>query len=72
MHLLKSDILPKGLMSTYCELFLESGMLVLDKYFSTNTTQPAAPTVQDTQKLVQAGFEYICEFDDVKILTRRK
>ena len=71
MHLLKSDILPKGLMSTYCELFLESGMLVLE-HFSTNTTQPAATTVQDTQKLVQAGFEYICEFDDVKILTRRK
>jgi len=31
-----------------------------------------ANTVQDAQKLVEAGFEYICEFSDVKIFRRRK
>ena len=31
-----------------------------------------AKTVQDAQKLIEAGFEYVCEFSDVKIFRRRK
>jgi hypothetical protein len=31
-----------------------------------------AKTVQDAQKLVEAGFEYVCEFNDVKIFKKRK
>ena len=31
-----------------------------------------AQTVQDAQKLIEAGFEYVCEFGDVKIFRRRK
>jgi len=31
-----------------------------------------AQTVQDAQKLIEAGFEYVCEFSDVKIFRRRK
>jgi len=29
-------------------------------------------TVEEAQKLVEAGFEYVCEFEDVKIFRRRK
>ena len=29
-------------------------------------------TVQDAQKLIEAGFEYVCEFGEVKIFKRRK
>jgi hypothetical protein len=31
-----------------------------------------ATTVQDAQKLIEAGFEYVCEFNGVKIFRRRK
>jgi len=31
-----------------------------------------AKTVQDAQKLIEAGFEYVCEFGEVKIFRRRK
>jgi len=31
-----------------------------------------AKTVQDAQKLIEAGFEYVCEFNDVKIFKKRK
>ncbi|HEX9862886.1 MAG TPA: site-specific integrase, partial [Candidatus Bathyarchaeia archaeon] len=31
-----------------------------------------ATTVQDAQKLIEAGFEYVCEFNEVKIFRRRK
>jgi integrase len=31
-----------------------------------------AKTVEDAQKLIEAGFEYVCEFSDVKIFRRRK
>ncbi|HLN46098.1 MAG TPA: hypothetical protein VK209_10365 [Candidatus Sulfotelmatobacter sp.] len=34
-----------------------------DEYYSTT-----AKTVQDAQKLIEAGCEYFCEFDDVKSL----
>jgi hypothetical protein len=35
-------------------------------------TLSTATTVQDAQKLVEAGFEYVCEFNEVKIFRRRK
>ena len=38
-----------------------------DDFFSAT-----AKTVQDAQKLVEAGFEYVCEFTDVKIFRKRK
>jgi integrase len=31
-----------------------------------------ATTVQDTQKLVEAGFEYVCDFNEVKVFRKRK
>jgi integrase len=31
-----------------------------------------AKTVQDAQKLIEVGFEYVCEFNEVKIFRRRK
>jgi len=31
-----------------------------------------AKTVQEAQKLVEAGFEYVCEFSDAKIFRKRK
>jgi len=31
-----------------------------------------ATTVQNAQKLIEAGFEYVCEFNEVKIFRRRK
>ncbi|MCJ7423590.1 site-specific integrase [Candidatus Bathyarchaeota archaeon] len=31
-----------------------------------------AKTIQEAQKLVEAGFEYICDFDDVKLFKKRK
>jgi len=38
-----------------------------DDYDSTT-----AKTVQDAQKLIEAGFEYVSEFSDVKIFRKRK
>ena len=32
---------------------------------------PAA-TVQDAQKLVEVGFEYVCDFNDTKLFRKRK
>jgi hypothetical protein len=31
-----------------------------------------AKTVQEAQKLVEAGFEYVCDFEDVKLFRKRK
>jgi integrase len=31
-----------------------------------------AKTVQEAQQLVEAGFEYVCEFNDVKLFRKRK
>jgi len=31
-----------------------------------------ASTVQEARELIEAGFEYVCEFDGVKIFRRRK
>ena len=31
-----------------------------------------AKTVEDAQKLVEAGFEYACDFGEVKLFRRRK
>jgi hypothetical protein len=31
-----------------------------------------AAMVQEAQKLVEAGFEYVCEFGEVKIFRKRK
>jgi hypothetical protein len=31
-----------------------------------------ATTVQDAQKLIEAGFEYVCDFNDVKLFRKRK
>jgi len=31
-----------------------------------------ATTVQDAQKLVEAGFEYVCDFNETKLFRKRK
>lgn len=31
-----------------------------------------ASTVQDAQKLVEAGFKYVCDFNEVKVFRKRK
>lgn len=31
-----------------------------------------AKTVLDAQKLIEAGFEYVCEFNETKIFKKRK
>ena len=31
-----------------------------------------AKTVEDAQKLVEGGFEYVCDFGEVKLFRRRK
>jgi len=33
---------------------------------------PTETTVQDAQKLVEAGFEYVCDFNEVKVFRKRK
>jgi hypothetical protein len=38
-----------------------------DEYYSAT-----AKTVQDTQKLIEASFEYVSKFGGVKIFRRRK
>lgn len=38
-----------------------------DEYHSATAT-----TVQDAQKLVEAGFEYVCDFNEVKVFRKRK
>ena len=31
-----------------------------------------AATVQDAQKLVEAGFEFVCNFEEIKLFRKRK
>jgi hypothetical protein len=31
-----------------------------------------AKTVEEAQKLVEAGFDYVCEFNEVKLFRKRK
>jgi len=31
-----------------------------------------AKTVKEAQKLIEAGFEYVCEFDGVRLFRKRK
>jgi len=31
-----------------------------------------AQNVQEAQKLVEAGFEFVCNFDDIKLFRKRK
>jgi hypothetical protein len=38
-----------------------------DEYHSATAT-----TVQEAQKLVEAGFEYVCDFNDTKLFRKRK
>jgi integrase len=38
-----------------------------DAYHSTT-----AKTVQEAQKLIETGFEYVCSFDDIKVFRKRK
>jgi hypothetical protein len=38
-----------------------------DEFFSAT-----AKTVLDAQKLVEAGFEYVCDFSEVKLFRKRK
>jgi len=37
-----------------------------------NSTTATAATVQDVQKLVEAGFEYVCDFNEVRASRKRK
>jgi hypothetical protein len=36
------------------------------------TIPPPAKTVEEAQKLVETGFEYVCSFDDMKLFRKRK
>ena len=35
-------------------------------------TSATAKTIEEAQKLVEAGFEYVCDFDDAKLFRKRK
>jgi len=37
-----------------------------------NYTSRIAKTVKEARELVEAGFEYICDIDDVKLFRKRK
>jgi hypothetical protein len=37
-----------------------------------NEQRATATTVQDAQKLVEAGFEYVCDFNEVIVFRKRK
>jgi len=37
-----------------------------------NFHSATAKTIQEAQKLVEAGFEFVCAFDDVKLFRKRK
>jgi hypothetical protein len=38
-----------------------------DEYCSAN-----AKTVEEAQKLIEAGFEYVCNFGEIKLFRKRK
>lgn len=38
-----------------------------DEFYSAN-----AKTVEETQKLIEAGFEYVCNFEEIKLFRKRK
>jgi len=38
-----------------------------DEYYSAN-----AKTVEEAQKLIEAGFEYVCNFEEIKLFRKRK
>jgi len=40
---------------------------VLSKFHSA-----VAESVEEAQKLVEAGFEYVCDFEDTKLFRKRK
>jgi integrase len=44
----------------------------LVNFESDNYHSATAKTVKDAQKLVEAGFEYVCDFSDVKLFRKRK
>jgi hypothetical protein len=39
---------------------------------SEDYTSASARTIQEAQKLVEAGFEYVCDFDGDKLFRKRK
>jgi hypothetical protein len=39
---------------------------------SDDFTCQSAKTVAEAQKLIEAGFEYVCEMEDVKLFRKRK
>jgi hypothetical protein len=47
-------------------------MFQLINFESDEFHSATAKTVQEAQKLIEAGFEYVCEFSDVKIFRKRK
>ena len=44
----------------------------LVNFESDDYTSATARTVQEAQKLVEAGFEHVCDFDDAKLFRKRK
>jgi integrase len=44
----------------------------LVNFGSDDYTSQAAKTVEEAQKLIEAGFEYVCSFEDVKLFRKRK
>ena len=52
---------------SWCRRMLPRINFESDEFHSTT-----AATVQDAQKLVEAGFEYVCDFNEVKLFKKRK
>jgi hypothetical protein len=44
----------------------------LVNFGSDDYTSQAAKTVEEAQKLIEAGFEYVCSFEDVKLFRKQK
>jgi integrase len=61
----------KSLQTTLIYVTLENAIFCSgdesDEYYSAT-----AKTVQEGQKLVETGFEYVCDFDGVKVFKKRK
>ena len=46
--------------------------LIPDDPESLSENSTTAATIQDAQKLIEAGFEYVCDFNDTKLFRKRK
>jgi len=56
-------------LSKQCDINIEQALFLqeTDEYHSATAT-----TIQDAQKLIETGFEYITEIDGTKLFKKRK